>query len=1247
MNSSRLLHTATPLADGRILATGGYNRSSELYDPATGAWSRTADAPNTYRAATATLLQNGQILIAGVGGAEWNSGISSALFDPASGTWAPAGSLVTPRLYHTATLLPGGKVLITGGAHSEYESSSLATAEVYDPTTGTWSPTGSMASARRDHTATLLSNGKVLVTGGGHASGTSQATAELYDPATGTWSPAGNMLTARTSHSATLLLDGKVLVAGGGSPDQASSASVELFDPATGTWAVAASMARPRRFHSALLLPSGLVLVAGGFHEYTGIQTAAEVYDPAAGSWRSAGNLATGRYRHAAAPLSGGRILVAGGYSNGDQASAEIYLPALPPPPDSPSEPSGTSLLLQVIDSSGNPVPAAAISSQDAVFPVDSSGHVLFENLQPGRFTAQVAALGFTSATAVVELREGENLGTQVRLLPLPEPIPFQAEQGGVIETQEVRVTIPPGAVVDALGQPVTGPVEVTIVPLDPTEQLAAMPGPLEGTSTQSGEPVPLESFFMAEVSLWSDGAPVQLAPGASATLEFVLPEALASQFQVGDTLPAWWFDLEAGHWREEGSGTIQPSQNQPGRLAWAVQVQHFTWWNADAPWTDKSCVDVLVVDSTGVPRHGIQVNAHGSNYTGISTPKITGSNGHACLEIKRGHTATIFAGLPSEPLSREVSVTGSQQAAVCGTGPCTPVQLVSQRLICTPGAYEECPYTGPAGTQNQGRCQTGRRQCSAAGTRWSACQGEVLPVTESCQTPFDDDCDGAVNEGCTCSDQSGLACYSGPVQTLGVGTCRAGAVGCDLFGNVTCQGQVLPRQEDCTTLADEDCDGQNDCGVGIDWIWRLGLPSTCLNARLYEVAVDPQGNTILLGSFSGTVTLGGTVLTADPSDLLVAKIDANGQAVWGFLLDGTNSSYGSGPDRIAVDQAGNVLLAMNFSDLLRIGNLTLGTADTASLLVAKISPSGELLWAQAYSAQGSSRFTLLGMDANAAGDLAILGSLSGSIQIGDRVYTSTQTSHAVIKFAASTGTPLWGRSLLMSGYFMAVAQDAAGHVLLGASYSGRFELEGTELVPLAMGVALMVAKLDTATGNAVWSWASTPDPSSSASYTRVKADASNDVWLVAWHPSQVPTLMKWDASGQLLQTKSMGTAPIGVLSPDRNMDLDFDSAGNLLSAGWFYTDVNFGGGLRSSNAPAAYMAWYDPNGDYLTDNYYSGSVPNGGYTGYLWSNVSASIDPEDNVLLGATLWGLVDFGTGPVQTPCSDMVLVKHDPAE
>jgi Putative Ig domain/Galactose oxidase, central domain len=179
------------------------------------------------------------------------------------------GSMVTPRWRHTATLLANGKVLVTGGMTTK--SQALASAETYDPATGIFTVTGNMAVARWGHAATLLNSGKVLVTSG------DQPAAELYDPATGTFSTTGSFVAPHSSpHSATLLNNGKVLIAGG------DSAAAELFDPASGTFAATGSMTATRTGHVASLLADGRVLVVGG-----GAATA-EIYEPTAGTFSAA-----------------------------------------------------------------------------------------------------------------------------------------------------------------------------------------------------------------------------------------------------------------------------------------------------------------------------------------------------------------------------------------------------------------------------------------------------------------------------------------------------------------------------------------------------------------------------------------------------------------------------------------------------------------------------------------------------------------------------------------------------------------------------------------------------------------------------------------------------------------------------------------------------------------------------------------------------------------------------------------------
>ncbi|WP_224243718.1 Kelch repeat-containing protein [Hyalangium gracile] len=317
--SAHLQQTATRLQDGRVLVLGGYNPTAELYDPATGTWSSTGDAPANYRHARATLLTNGKVLVTGGN----DLGITASLFDPATGTWTATGAMATARYHHSATLLQDGRVLVTGGWDGEHGGTVLGSTELYDPSTGTWTAVASPSAARSQHTATLLSSGQVLLTGGEGTSG-ALSSSELFDPATGTWTSVGSLGTARSRHTATLLANGQVLVTGGAA-DGEPSTRAELFDPATQTWSSTSPMNKARRQHTATLLANGRVLVTGGYDGYAGIQGFAELYDPVRGVWDVMPTMGVARYQHTATLLSNGRVLVSGGLSNTDQASAEVF----------------------------------------------------------------------------------------------------------------------------------------------------------------------------------------------------------------------------------------------------------------------------------------------------------------------------------------------------------------------------------------------------------------------------------------------------------------------------------------------------------------------------------------------------------------------------------------------------------------------------------------------------------------------------------------------------------------------------------------------------------------------------------------------------------------------------------------------------------------------------------------------------------------------------------------------------------
>lgn len=332
MSTPRTSHSVTALNNGMALVVGGATQgggtlnTAELYNPATGGWTATGNTPGFYYSHTATLLSNGQVLVAGGG-----SGSSqAALYNPATGAWTGAGSMNSGRQDHTATLLNDNRVLVTGGDVSICEFGSncppFDDAELYDSATGAWTVAGAMNIARNYNTATLLNDGRVLVAGGnvkGNQS-TPMADAELYDPATDTWSTTASMTTARREHYAVLLPDGRVLVAGG-RPDCCSTlTSAEIYDPATGAWTPTASMAHTH--DSATLLADGRVMVTGGL--YT------ETYDPATGVWSDAGNLNVLRWGSEATQLGNGQMLVVGG-ANGSTVlqSAEVYGTTPPPPP--------------------------------------------------------------------------------------------------------------------------------------------------------------------------------------------------------------------------------------------------------------------------------------------------------------------------------------------------------------------------------------------------------------------------------------------------------------------------------------------------------------------------------------------------------------------------------------------------------------------------------------------------------------------------------------------------------------------------------------------------------------------------------------------------------------------------------------------------------------------------------------------------------------------------------------------------
>lgn len=332
MNSD-LMPTALNKA---ILALGVSLTISFPFYAVAGEWKPAAAMAESRQYPGLAKLADGNIL-AVTGHPLGGKSLSSAeIYDPSKDTWTPTGSLNLARngvepdgLF----LLPNGKILIAGGGTA---ARSVHEAELYDPNTGTWTETGFMAHSRCVHTSTQLTDGRVLVTGGiDWATDDVHATAEIYNYATRVWNSAGTMSTPRWNHRAVRLRDGRVLVLGGVSNASANEqvlSSVEIYDPESGAWRETTPMRRERRALGAALLKDGRVLVVGGKgsmgREHRELNDV-EFFDPTTEQWSGAAPLADGRWGPSVTVLRNGHVLVVGGMYGrvGRRKSTEVFDP--------------------------------------------------------------------------------------------------------------------------------------------------------------------------------------------------------------------------------------------------------------------------------------------------------------------------------------------------------------------------------------------------------------------------------------------------------------------------------------------------------------------------------------------------------------------------------------------------------------------------------------------------------------------------------------------------------------------------------------------------------------------------------------------------------------------------------------------------------------------------------------------------------------------------------------------------------
>ncbi|MGA8276653.1 MAG: kelch repeat-containing protein [Rhodanobacteraceae bacterium] len=327
MSVERAAHQATLLNDGRVLVTGGcsgrncrtFLRSTESFDPSARTFRSAAPMSIPRGSHTATRLHDGRVLVAG-GCTAGGPTAAAEIYDAASDRWHRVGDMTMPRCSQVAVALRDGRVFVMGGGQGRLGN--LATAEVFDPASSTFSPVGPM---RHNHyLATRLADGRVLLTGGQGDDGEILRSAEIFDPATNSVRTTGDMVTARVKHAAALLADGRVLIVGGsdGHGYDGRFGSTELYDPRSGRFSAGPPLhsVRHKLRDAIVVLRSGPVVVAGGARN-------PEAYDPAHGVFVAAqGELSRPQMFATATRLRSDRVLVLGGYDEHTRASASAWI---------------------------------------------------------------------------------------------------------------------------------------------------------------------------------------------------------------------------------------------------------------------------------------------------------------------------------------------------------------------------------------------------------------------------------------------------------------------------------------------------------------------------------------------------------------------------------------------------------------------------------------------------------------------------------------------------------------------------------------------------------------------------------------------------------------------------------------------------------------------------------------------------------------------------------------------------------
>ncbi len=557
--------------------------------------------------------------------------------------------------------------------------------------------------------------------------------------------------------------------------------------------------------------------------------------------------------------------------------------------------------------------------------------------------------------------------------------------------------------------------------------------------------------------------------------------------------------------------------------------------------------------------------------------------------------------------------------------------------MVCTPGAEQPC-YSGPPGTEGEGVCSAGTQTCSEDGSGYGPCEGEVLPATETCNAPDDEDCDGDTNEegdGCVCAPNGSASCYTGPPATAGVGLCVAGNAACNAEGTALgpCVGEVLPAAESCAATTDPNCDGIVAPSCTGNHVWSKKFGDEQLET-IRNVATDAAGNVILAGRFDGNLNFGGPNLGSYGSfDVFVAKLDADGDHIWSKRFGDSDQQLTQG---FAVDPAGNVVVGGVFLGTVDFGggliSTTFGGGDA---FVFKLDSAGNHVWSKRFI-DGSSSIsdqTVHSVATDTSGNVIVVGSFLGTVDVGGGPFVSAGEEDGFVVKLDPAGNHLWSKHIAGSFEQQAdsVATDASGNVYVG----GRLYAVSVDFGGGPINGGTFVVKYDAA-GNHLWS-----KPYS----TEIKAmavDSSENVILTGEFPGTVDFgggplvsgggediyIAKLDAAGNHVWSERYGGIGDQISS-----GAAIGTDDNIVILGDFENSVDFGGGtLVSAGTVDIFVAKLDAAGNHLWSKRFGDGAGQRG--------IAVARDVTDNLLITGSLLGNTDFGGGNLYTPTNDIDL-------